>query len=95
MRGRRFIYDEKLGEVVEITDAPAKKLKKYKSYTRGQPSLSCGVHTSQIQANIEYNKKMGCPTDYNSKGQPIITSARHQRDFARARGLVNQDGIFS
>lgn len=93
MKGRIFQYDAKLGEVVEVVAPRAPR--KHKAYTRPVGSMSMGVHSSQIPEAMARDRAMGVPTEYNAKGQPLITSQRHQRDLARANGMVNYDGIFS
>lgn len=48
------------------------------------------VHPKQRMEAIEDAKRKGVPTDFNSKGQPIFTSSRHFRAYARAYGFVHR-----
>lgn len=46
-------------------------------------SLSMGVHPTQIQEAMDHAKKSGVPTEFTSRGEPIMTSPSHQKRYAK------------
>lgn len=50
-------------------------------------SLSMAVHPSQAKEAFEQARRMGVPTDFTPRGEPILTSPGHQKAYARALGL--------
>lgn len=54
-------------------------------------SSSCGVSKSQIKQAEAHSRKVGVPTHYNERGDPMFTSRTHQNDFLKATGRRNND----
>lgn len=46
-------------------------------------SFSMGVHPDQVKVATEYARKAGVPTEFAANGQPIMTSQRHQDQYAK------------
>ena len=57
----------------------------------GLHSMSMGVHPRQIRKAEAYCAAMGVPTQFDERGQPILTSREHRRKHARIRGYVDYD----
>lgn len=49
-------------------------------------SQALGVHPDQIPEAIETAKALGVPTRFTKTGEPIFTSSRHFRQYARRHG---------
>jgi hypothetical protein len=89
---RRFQYDQKLGKVVEVTEAP----RKTHGITKwNYPSWSMGVHPSQVPAAQAELSKHGVTTQYTPDGEPIIRDKRHLKRHAEALGFYARNGGYS
>lgn len=93
-RGRIFVYDEKAGEVVEVTGQKTKVMK-HSAFSKPAPSIGSGVHSSQIPESRTLDKQLGVHAEYDSVGRPQFTSLRHQAKYLKSRGMFNRDGTFS
>lgn len=62
--------------------------------TEGWPLASEGaaVHPSVIPKAVEYDKKMGVPTEYTKSGRPIFRDRGHRRAYLRAHRMHDRDG---
>jgi hypothetical protein len=58
-------------------------------------SVSLGVSPSQVKEAEKWHAERGVPTRFNDQGEALITSAKHQRDVCRIRGLFNKDANWS
>lgn len=58
-------------------------------------SLSVGCHPIDREKFMAAAKAEGVPTDYTPDGHAVFTSREHQRRFARAFGLRNDDENWS
>lgn len=55
-----------------------------------------GVHPSQHKELNEHLVANGCaPVELSKKGGPMVESPKHYRDFLRARGKFDRDGVRS
>lgn len=54
-------------------------------------SSSCGVAKNQIKEAEAHSRKVGVPTHYNERGDPVFTSRSHQNAFLKATGRRNND----
>lgn len=56
-------------------------------------SESAGVLPNQIGEATEHYRKLGVPTDFDSEGRAVFTSASHRRKFLRASGMFDKQGF--
>lgn len=57
-------------------------------------SRALAVHPKQVEEAREAAKRAGVPTDFLPDGRPIITSQKHQNEYAKSRSLVNADRYY-
>lgn len=50
------------------------------------------VHPSQVEEAREDAKRKGVPTDFTPDGRPVITSAAHQKQYAKLYGFRPKRG---
>jgi hypothetical protein len=58
-------------------------------------SDALGVHPSQVGEAVAHAQKIGVPTEFNSEGQAVFTSAAHRKRYARAVGFRDRNGGYS
>lgn len=74
----------------------AKKKRSLKiAYVRPEESEALRVHPDDIPEAMALAKAKGVPTEHDSEGRPLFTSARHQQAYCRAFGFFNRDSVFS
>jgi len=58
-------------------------------------SVAAGVAPDQaVEAAVDASA-MGVPTEFNSQGDAVFTSAKHRKDFCRAYGMHDRNGGYS
>jgi hypothetical protein len=60
-----------------------------------QVSDAMGVSHTQVKEAMADAAAMGVPTDFNSEGQAIFTSARHRKAYCEAYGYYDRNGGYS
>lgn len=58
-------------------------------------SDSMAVHPDQRAEAAADSIKKGVPTDYDSQGRPVLTSARHRKRYAEAYGFYAKSAGYS
>lgn len=86
---RRFCYDPKLGEVVEIK-MPTRASRRKATYPLKSETL--GVHSSQRMDAIQESIDVGVPTDFTPDGKAVLESPGHRKRYAEALGYFDKDG---
>lgn len=61
----------------------------------GHRSTALGVHPDQVKQAEKFHFDNGVPTKFDSNGEAIITSSKHQQDVCRLRGFFNKDANWS
>ncbi len=82
-----FLRDNKLDEL--LSGEPVQTLLGQSSKGWPRVSDSLAVHPRQAKEAFEQARALGVPTEFNRKGQPIITDPGHQKKLARALGVVD------
>lgn len=57
-------------------------------------SWAMGVHPLDREEAMRVAREGGVPTHYNEDGNPIITSASHQRKLMRLLGMHNKQSYY-
>ena len=95
MAGVRYIWDERAQTWVEATKVPRAQRVFVAGVggKAGWPVLSdaMGVHPDQRQEAYEESVALGVPTEYNSKGQAVVTSESHRRKLAKGLQLHDRN----
>lgn len=67
------------------------------TFNRGWPihSEAAGCHPDQVPEHIEFDRKRGVPTEYDSTGRPILTDRVHRKKYLKIHGLHDNDGGYS
>jgi hypothetical protein len=89
---RRFVYDPKTKEVIEVT-APSRAARRKATYP--MKSDAAGVHVSQRMDAIAESHAMGIPTDFTPDGRAVFESANHRKRYCEAIGHWDKDGGYS
>jgi hypothetical protein len=55
-------------------------------------SDAAGVHPDQAAEAEAHSRELGVPTEFNSEGQAVFTSARHRKRYCEAVGLYDRNG---
>lgn len=55
-------------------------------------SWSAGVHATQVREHMERDRKVGVPTEYTERGDPIFTSAEHRYRYMKSIGYHDKNG---
>ncbi len=59
-------------------------------------SDAMGVNPVQIKEQMEYDRKLGVPTQFNPRsGAAIFTDAAHRRRYCEAHGFFDRNGGYS
>lgn len=58
-------------------------------------SDAVGVNPDQSAAASEHARSIGIPTEFNSQGQAVFTSARHRKKYCEAIGFYDRNGGYS
>jgi hypothetical protein len=86
-RSRKFRYDPKKGEVVEI-----KAPKVFKGKAKWPiKSEALGVHPSQVGEARQECLKRGLNTEYTKDGRPIFTGPAHRKKHCEAMGYYDRN----
>lgn len=59
-------------------------------------SDAMGVNPTQIQQQMDYDRKLGVPTSYNPRtGAAVYTDSGHRRRHCEAHGFFDRNGSYS
>jgi hypothetical protein len=58
-------------------------------------SDAAGVSPEQSVDAMRHSQEIGIPTEFNSQGQAVFTSASHRKRYCEAIGLYDRNGGFS
>jgi hypothetical protein len=86
---RRFQYDPKTKEVVEVK-SPTRAARRKATYP--MKSDAVGVHPSQRMEAIAESRALGVPTDFTSDGRAVLESAGHRKRYCEALSYFDKDG---
>lgn len=64
---------------------------------RAYPIMSeaLAVHPSQREEAIAEAKRLGVPTEFTTRGEPVLTDPGHRKRYARALGFHDRNGGYS
>jgi hypothetical protein len=92
----RYVWDEELQTWVPATK-PAQTVRRREPrdivHQKGWPILSdtLGVHPEQIEEARQESVDLGVPTDFDSRGNPILVDPDHRHEYAKALGYHDRN----
>lgn len=58
-------------------------------------SDAAGVNPDQRQEAYDESVRLGVPTEFNSEGQAVFTSAAHRKEYCEKNGLFDRNAGYS
>jgi len=58
-------------------------------------STAAGLHVDDVEYQMKQDAINGVKTEYDSDGDPILTSKKHRRDYMRSRGIHDRNAGYS
>ncbi len=87
---KRYYQAEGVVGQVKGSDNPVKAGKPKKPWPMA-PCVASGVHPEQAGELRQHLTDRGCPTEVNSEGNPIYTSASHRKKALKIRGFADKN----